>query len=301
VIVVAGGSGFIGAAVVRRLVTDGADVAVMTAHPGTSLPRIESLGARAVEGDILDAGSLEKAVVGAEAVVQALSFPNYPMEKPRKGHTFWQFEAWGTERLVTAAARAGVGRFVFCSAVGAAPDAPKHWYRAKWAGEEAVRSSGIAHAIVRPSWLFGPEDRALNRFVQFHRWLPFVPVVGDGGQRLQPAFVDDVAEVLAEAAGPVGPEGTFEIGGPQVMTMNEVLRTMMEVRGRTKPLIHFPPFLPKLAGFILQILPRPPLSPDAVDFLTADAVADTRLLVEAFGVRLTPLTEGLSTYLAPGR
>jgi uncharacterized protein YbjT (DUF2867 family) len=300
-ILVAGGSGFIGAAVVRRLVREGLDVSVMTAHPKKSARRIESLGARPVEGDVRDDASLERALDGAEAVVQSLSFPNYPMEKPRKGFTFWEFEAKGTEHLVAAAAKAGVARFVFSSGVGAAPDAAKHWYRAKWAGEEAIRGSGLSHTIIRPSWAFGPEDRALNRFVQFHRWLPFVPVVGDGRQKLQPVFIDDVAEVFARAVRPDGPEGTFELGGPEVMTMNDVLRTMMEVRGKRKPLVHFPPFLPKLAGFLLQILPKPPLTPEAVAFLLEDAVADVEPLVKAFGVELTPLGEGLATYLQPPR
>jgi NADH dehydrogenase len=140
----------------------------------------------------------------------------------------------------------------------------------------------------------------LNKFVAFHRWLPFVPVVGDGSQRLQPVFVDDVGEALARAATPDGPSGTYEIGGPEVMTMNQVLQTMMDVRGNRKPLVHFPPWMPKLAAFFLQVLPRPPLSPGAVDLATADAVADTGPLLEAFGLDLTPLRAGLETYLAPG-
>jgi uncharacterized protein YbjT (DUF2867 family) len=299
VILVAGGTGFIGAGAVRRLVSEGADVGVMTAHQKESKTRIDGLGAKPVDGDVRDAASLDRAMAGVEGVIQSLSFPNYPMEKPRKGFTFWEFEAKGTERLVSAAARAGVAKFVFVSGVDAAPDAPKHWFRAKWAGEEAVRGSGLAHAIVRPSWGYGPEDRALNRFVQFHRWLPFVPVVGNGKQNLQPVFIDDVAEVLAKAVRTDGPEGTFEVGGPDVMTMNDVLRTMMDLRGKRKPLIHFPPFLPRLAGFFLQVLPKPPLSPDAIDFLTVDAVADVEPLVKAFGVELTPLRRGLETYLRP--
>jgi uncharacterized protein YbjT (DUF2867 family) len=298
VILVAGGSGFIGAAVVRRLLAQGRDVAIMTAHPERSRERIESLGARPVFGDVLDAGSLSGAVEGAESVIQALTFPTFPVEKPRKRYTFEEFDHLGTERLVTAAAKAGVGKYVYSSGAGAAADAPKVWFRAKWFGEEAIRATGIAHAIIRPSWVFGPEDPALNKFVAFHRWLPFVPVVGDGSQRMQPVFVDDVAEAFAQAAGSDGPQGTFEIGGPEVMTMNEVLRTMMEVRGKAKPLIHFPPFLPKLAGFFLQVLPKPPLSPDAVDFVTGDALADTTALLKEFDLKLTPLREGLTTYLS---
>jgi uncharacterized protein YbjT (DUF2867 family) len=298
VILVAGGSGFIGLAVVRRLVAQGREVAVMTAHPSRSGERIEGMGARPVFGDVLDAASLDGAVEGAEAVVQALTFPTFPVEKPRRRYTFEEFDHHGTERLVAAASKAGVRKYAYCSGAGAASDAAKVWFRAKWYGEEAIRTAGISHAIIRPSWVYGPEDRALNKFVAFHRWLPFVPVVGDGSQRLQPVFVDDVAEALAQATPPDGPEGTFEIGGPDVMTMNEVLRTMMEVRGKVKPLIHFPPFMPKLAGFFLQVLPKPPLSPEAVDFATGDALADTRALLREFDLKLTPLREGLATYLA---
>jgi NADH dehydrogenase len=298
VILVAGGSGFIGAAVVRRLVAQGTDVAVMTAHPARSRDRIEGLGARVVSGDVLDPPSLDRAVDGAEAVVQALTFPTFPAEKPRRRFTFEEFDHLGTERLVKAAAKAGATRYAFVSGAGAAPDAPEVRFRAKWFGEEAVRASGIAHVIIRPSWVYGPEDPGLNKLVAFHRWLPFVPVIGDGSQRLQPVFVEDVVEALALGVSPKGPEGTFEIGGPEVLTMNEVLRTMMEVRGKVKQLVHFPRFLPWLAGFILKVLPRPPLSPEAVDFATSDALADTEGLREEFGLRLTPLREGLSSYLA---
>jgi NADH dehydrogenase len=298
-ILIAGGSGFIGSAVTRRLVQGGAEVAVMTAHPDRSRARIGALGARAVEGDVRDPSSLRGAVSGASAVVQALTFPTFPVEKPRKGYTFEEFDHRGTERLVGASVAAGVRRFVFCSGVGAAPDATKVWFRAKWEGEQAVRGAGIAHVVLRPSWVYGPGDRALNKFVAFHRWLPFVPVIGNGGQRLQPVFVDDVAEALARAAAPDGPTGTFEIGGPDVMDMNGALAAMMEVRGRRKPLVHFPPALPKLAGFFLQALPRPPLSPEAVDFATGDAVADTEPLLRSFDLRLTPFRDGLSTYLRP--
>jgi len=230
--------------------------------------------------------------------VQALTFPTFPVEKRSKGFTFEEFDHRGTVRLVSACRGAGVRKFVYCSGSGAAAGAAEVWFRAKWAGEEAIRASGIEHAIIRPSWAYGPEDRALNVFVALHRWLAFVPVIGDGSQRLQPAFIEDVAEVFAQATVPGGPAGTFEIGGPDVLSMNEVLRTMMEVRRRPKPLVHFPAWMPKLAGALLQYLPKPPLSPDAVSFLTGDALADTRALVEAFRVELTPLREGLG-YLAP--
>src|SRR6266536_756200 len=118
-ILVAGGSGFIGSAAVEHLRREGEEVAVMTAHPGRSRERIERMGATAVAGDVQDAGSLRQAVTGAEAVVQALTFPTFPVEKPRKGYTFEEFDHLGTERLVRAAAAAGVKKYVYASGAGA--------------------------------------------------------------------------------------------------------------------------------------------------------------------------------------
>jgi NADH dehydrogenase len=296
-VLVAGGTGFIGRAVVRRLVDAGIPVRVMTAHPERTSGRIRRMGAEPVLGDVMNPGSLTSPVSGSRALIQALTFPTFPVEKKSRGFTFEEFDHRGTARLVAAAKAAGVSRYVFCSGSGAAPDARKTWFRAKWAGEEAVRSSGVPFAVVRPSWVYGPEDRALNRFVRFARLLPFVPVVGEGRQRLQPVFVDDVAEILVRAARTEAPTATFELGGPQVMSMDDVLRTMLDVLGKRRRLVHVPAILPKAAGFFLQVLPNPPLSPGAVDFLTGDAVADVGPLLDAFDVRLTPLREGLATYL----
>jgi len=301
VILVAGGSGFVGSAAVRALVGSGADVAVMTAHPERSRSRIERMGARPVAGDVQHPATLPAAVEGAEVVVQALAFPTFPVEKPSKGYTFEEFEHLGTERLVTAAVAGGARRYVYASGVGADPHGPAPRFRAKWAGEQAIASSGIAEAcVLRPSWVYGPEDRALNRFVAIARRSPVLPVVGAGTQRLQPVFVDDVGATLAEAATPGGPAGTFEIGGPDVFTMNEILETMLSVMALRRKLAHVPPWTFVAAGFPAQYLPKPPISPGMVEFLMSDAVANTAPLLRAFpDLRLTPLREGLATYLAP--
>jgi len=298
-ILVVGGSGFIGSASVSALVAAGREVSVMTSNPSSSGDAIRALGATPVTGNILDADSLAEAVEGADGVIQALTFPTFPVEKPGRRYTFEEFDGNGTERLVAAAVRAGVRRYAYVSGVGAALDGAKAWYRAKWRGEEAVRASGMEHAIVRPSWVYGPGDISLNKFVAFHRWLPAVPVVGDGTQRVQPVYVQDVGEVLARVADPGGPTGTFEIGGPDVLAMNEVLAAMMEVRGKRKPLVHLPVWFAKAGAFFLQYLPGAVLSPGAIDFATAEAVADTEGLLRAFpGVSLRPFREGLAAYLA---
>ncbi|HEY8490032.1 MAG TPA: complex I NDUFA9 subunit family protein [Dehalococcoidia bacterium] len=300
-ILVAGGTGFVGAAVVRELRARGRPVRVLSRDPGKVERRFPGLGVEAVAGDARDDASLRRAVQGCRVVVSCMQFQGFPVEKPSKGRTFVEVDQHGNERLVAAARDAGVQRYVYLSGSGAAPDAAKVWYRAKWAAEQAIAASGVPFTVFRPSWVYGPEDNALNRFVGFARRLPFVPVIGDGRQRLQPVFVADVAKAVAEALETDAAAGrTYEIGGPEVLTMNEVLRTMLEVMGKRRPLLHSPVFLPKLAGFFLQVLPEPPLSPSAVDFVTADATADNTALLADFRLRLTPLREGLASYLAPG-
>ena len=301
-ILVAGGTGFIGGAIVRELARRGAPVAVMSHRPERAAGRFPGLTVQVRPGDARDAGSLRQAVPGAETVISCMQFPNFPIESPRQGHTFEEVDARGNERLVQAAKDAGVRTYVYLSGAGAAPDAAKHWFRAKWQAEQAIRASGLRFTLFRPSWVYGPEDNALNRFVRLAKTLPFVPVVGNGQQRLQPVFGEDVARCVADSLTlDAAANQVFEIGGPEVMSMDDVLRTMLDVMEMKKPLLHAPAALPKLAGALMAPLPRRPLSPDAVDFITADALADNGPLLRAFGIRLTPLREGLATYLAPAR
>jgi NADH dehydrogenase len=132
------------------------------------------------------------------------------------------------------------------------------------------------------------------------RFLPFVPLIGDAGrQRLQPVFVDDVARVVAESLEKPDGEGrTFEVGGPEVLTMREVVKTALEVTGRRRLLLSAPKPLMKAAASLLQFAPGRPLTPAAVDFVTNDALADPAEVERALGLKMRPLREALATYLA---
>ncbi|MGH2668578.1 MAG: NAD(P)H-binding protein, partial [bacterium] len=197
-ILVAGGTGFVGGAIVRELVRRGKTVAVLTRDVERARARFAGLRVELRQGDARAAESLKVAVEGCESVVGCQQFPNSPIENPGRGQTFEEVDAKGTENLVAAAREAGVNRYVYLSGAGASPDAKHHWFRAKWRAEGAVRESGMTFVIFRPSWIYGPEDKALNRFLALP--LPFVPLIGAAGkQRLQPAFVDDVAKAVAEA------------------------------------------------------------------------------------------------------
>jgi len=147
--------------------------------------------------------------------------------------------------------------------------------------------------------VYGPEDRSLNRFAAFARYLPFVPVIGSGEIRVQPILVTDLAEVVAMSVdAPQTFQKTYDVGGPQALTMNEILRTMLQVMGKRRPLLHGPVALVKAAAALLALLPNPPLTPAAVDFILMDEPVDIAPLLHDLPVQLTPLAEGLA-YLKP--
>ncbi len=202
VVAVAGGTGFVGGAIARELASRGHRVLIVSHRRDVPATLRDSTAGRLVEmrkGDVTQPATLPDALRGATALVIALAFHNYPVEAPRRGQTFERVDAAGTEALVHAAKAAGVGRVIYMSGAGAAAEAKEPWFRAKWRAEEAVRSSGLTYTIFRPSWIYGPGDRSLNRFIGFTRWLPFVPQIGNGRQRLAPVFIDDMAALVADS------------------------------------------------------------------------------------------------------
>lgn len=295
-ILVAGGTGFVGAGIVRELTRRGKKVAVLSRHPDPE--RFPGLDVEFRQGDVTQPETLTAAMRGVEAVVGTQQFPNSPIENPGKGYTFDKIDAQGTENLVRAAKAAGVQRYVYLSGVGASAEG-RHWFRAKWRAETAVKESGLTYTILRPSWVYGPEDKSLNKFLNMSRFLPFVPLIGNAGkQRMQPVFVDDVGRAVADSLeNPAANNQLFELGGPDVMSMADVVRAALQASGRKRFLLPAPAFVMKLAASVMQFAPGKPLTPNAVDFITHDAVADSTAIQRALELRVTPLREGLATYL----
>lgn len=295
-IVVTGGTGFIGREVVRRLLHDGqTDVVVTTRNPARDLwggrVRLE----QAFAGDRL---SLGKAFTGADVVVHAIQFPNHPVEKPSMGRTYMEVDGKGTAIAAETARKLGVRRFVYLSGAGAGRGLDRPWFRAKDMAEDAIRATGMEHGMLRPSWIYGPNDHSMNRFVTFCRLLPVVPVIGDGKTPVWPLHVQDAARCVAELAQREDAKAAvFDLGGPERLTMDEVIRTVQAVLGKRRPLLHHPKGLMKLLTKPLTLLPEPPLSPGAVDFVTETVEIDPRPAMEYFGFPFRKLAEGLREYL----
>ena len=296
-IVVTGGTGFIGREVVERLLETGQDQVVVTSRD----PEANDLWGGRVELVQAFAGdpvSLGKAFTRAEVVIHALQFPNHPVESPSRGRTYLEVDGKGTSVAVKVARALGVRRFVYLSGAGAGQGRPQAWFRAKDMAEAAIRETGLEHVLLRPSWIYGPRDRSMNRFVFFCRYLPLIPVIGNGRTPVQPIHVTDVARCVVEAARRADAPGrAFELGGPERLTMDEIIRTVQRVLGKRRPLLHHPVPVMRLLVRPMALLPNPILSPGAVDFITQEVEIDPRPAMDYFGFPFLRLEEGLRSYL----
>lgn len=300
-VAIAGGSGFIGRAIARRLAAiPQLRPRVLSRSPERARERLKDPAIECVRGEVTEPATLPDALKGAAAVVCTVQFDGYPIENPARGLTFERVDYRGTVALLAAAKNAGVSQFIYISGAAADETSAHPGFRAKGRAERAVRESGMAWTIIRPSLVYGPEDRVVNNFARLIRLSPVFVVPGTGRQKVQPILVDDLAAIVALAVAGKGRNAAFEAGGPELMTFDEMVRTIMEVIGHRRPIIHAPESTLRIVAGLLEKLPKPILSRDAITFVTADNACDIKPLVAEFGIRLTPMREGIS-YLAPKR
>ena len=299
-VAVAGGSGFIGRAIVRRLAGIPATrVRLLTRDAERARRKFDApANVEFVSADVTNRDSLKPALAGASAIVSAVQFDGYPIENPRRGLTFERVDYGGTVALLDAAKNAGVSRFIYISGAAADENSSQPGFRAKGRAERAIRESGIGYTIFRPSLVYGAGDRVMNMLVTALRLSPVMLVPGTGQQKVQPVLVDDVAACVALALGGRGRNGAFDVGGPALMTFDDLIRLVMEITGRYRLIIHVPEAIMRLAGTAAEMLPVALFSRDAASFLLADNAGDIKPLVEEFGIKLTSARVGLA-YLAP--
>ena len=182
-------------------------------------------------------------------------------------------QAEGAGTVAKAAASAGA-RMVHVSAIGADANSTSRYARTKAAGEQAVLSAVPSATILRPSVVFGPEDEFTNRFAALARMSPALPLIGGGVTKLQPVYVGDVATAVADAVdGKTKAGATYELGGPEVLSMREIMEAIMEITARDRMLVSLPFGLAKLKALFLQFAPGAlKLTPDQVELLRSDNV-----------------------------
>ncbi|MGI4978338.1 MAG: complex I NDUFA9 subunit family protein [Janthinobacterium lividum] len=291
-----GGTGFIGRYVVQRLAAAGHVVRVAGRDPELA----QSLRPMGRVGQIVPwfaplghDDAVRRAVDGAAVVVNLVGL----LAEAKPGQ-FMQVHAEGAGRVARHAAEAGAARLVQVSAIGAAADSPSEYGRTKAAGEAAVRAAFPAAAVLRPSLVFGAEDKFFNRFAGMARVLPVMPVIS-GDSRFQPVYVGDVADaVMAGLTRDDAAGGTFELGGPEVLTFRAILAWILKETQRRRPLLEIPPAVARLQAAVAQRLPGRPFTLDQLTMLSRDnMVGEGARGLAALGIVATPIDAVVPAYL----
>jgi len=289
-ILVTGATGFVGGHVVAALRRAGQQVRCLVRDLRTAA-KPELAGCELAEGDMTEPRSLASAVDGAECVVHLVAI------RQGKHEQFERIMSRGTRDLVVAAQEAGVRRFVLMSALGVAERTKDlvPYYRAKWEMEEAVEGSSIPFVIFRPSFVFGADGGILPTFRKLAKLAPVTPIVGSGTQRLQPIWADDVAAYFVRAVDGVGTGVTFELGGPDVVSWNELWERLKTALGVRRPSVHVPMGLMRLNALVTERLPGDiPLTRDLLKMMEAgDNIVADDAAAQTFALPLVPLDEQL--------
>lgn len=290
-ILVTGGSGFVGGHVVHELRGRGLSVRCLVRDPRKE-SKLAAWGCELVQGDMTDSASLRRAVEGVDTVVHLVAI------RQGREEQFQRIMVGGTRELLAAAKDEGTRRFVHMSALGTSEQTKDlvPYYRAKWEQEQLVGASGVEHVIFRPSFAFGSDGGILPTFTKLARLAPVTPIIGHGLQRIQPIWVDDVAKYFADAVDRDDVGGrTFELGGPDVVSWNDFWARLKAVRGMKRPSVHVPVGLMRVNALVTERLPgNIPLTRDLLTMLEhGDNVTSNDNAVRTFQLPLVPLDDQL--------
>ena len=290
-ILVTGGTGFVGGHVVHEL--RGRDLPVRClVRDLRSGAKLTAWGCELAEGDVTDPESLRAAIAGVGAVIHLVAIRQGRREQ------FRRIMVEGTRDLLAAAKDAGVRRFVHMSALGTSEETKDlvPYYGAKWENEQQVQDSGIPYVIFRPSFVFGPDGGILPTFVKLAKLTPVTPIIGSGRQRIQPIWADDLAQYFAEAVDRDDVVArVFELGGPDLISWNEFWERLKRVHGIHRPSLHIPVGLMKVNALLTERLPGDiPLTRDLLKMLEhGDNVVSDQAAVATFQLPLLPVDDQL--------
>jgi uncharacterized protein YbjT (DUF2867 family) len=291
-VAITGANGFVGRNVLAALLDEGSieDIRVLVRDPSKASAELP-IGLEVREFDVTRPDTLRGAFDGIDSIVHTVAIPT-----ERRG-SFERINAEGTRAVVREAERAGTGKIVHISAIGASPGSPYPFLRTKGAGQAAVEASPIAHVVLRSSILFGLGDDFFPR-LRFSLRFPVVPLPGGGKARFQPLHVADLAlAVRAALRGPV--TGTYEVGGPVPVSYREMLEETMRAYGIHRPTMPLPVPLMKPAAFIFErTMADPPVTVRQLDLLAVDNTPHPNSIDQVFGIRPRAFLDGGLSYLS---
>ena len=287
-ILVSGGTGFIGRHVVARLAASGEPVRVAARGSRTAdLPP----GVEQIKADVTSGEGLAAAMVGVDRAAHLVG-----VIVERGGQGFDAVIHGGTGNIVHEAEKAGVKKLVYVSAIGAAPDPKFPYWHAKWQAEQVIAQSKLNYTILRPSLVFGPEDDFFNRLARLIRRAPLTPIAGNGRSRFQPIWVEDVVSCVVACLGEeTHDREVVEIGGPEQYTYDELIDLIGNELGKRRPKVHMPLWLMRPAARVMQsFLSSPPVTTDQLAMLSKDNTTALDAVPRAFGFAPRSLRQGLS-------
>lgn len=293
-----GGTGFIGRHVAGRLVALGHDVTVLTRARDRHKDMLVLPTARLLQGDPYSATELVSAMRRADSVVNLIGIAN---ERGRDGRGFHRAHVECTEKALAACRDAGIRRFIQMSALRADPAGSSHYLRSKGVAEEHVRESDLDWTILQPSIVFGREDDFINRFGRLLRRLPVLPLA-KANTRLAPVFVGDVAAaVVRSLEEPGASHQTFQLCGPQVYSLREIVRLIGRLAGKERPVLRLSPTLGKIQARLMEFFPGKPFSSDNFLTLSTHNICDSGAPgLTDLGIVPTHLEPEVSRYLRIG-
>jgi uncharacterized protein YbjT (DUF2867 family) len=296
-VVVFGGAGFLGRRLVHRLATEGMTVRVAVRHPDPARIELRSMGfdrVTVVPADVRDQASVAAAIAGANAVVNTVS-----AYVEKGGVTFEAVHVQGAETVAREAVAAAVARLVLVSGIGADADSGSSYIRARGRGEQVVRQEFPGATIVRPGAMFGPGDALFGTLADLARLLPVLPLIGGGHTRLQPVFVEDVAEAIASILTDPRTVGrTYELAGPGVYTLRELVGMTLHFMRKRRLLTPLPFAVAEIQARLFELLPNPPLTTGQIDLLRADNVASGALPgLQELNIQPKTVEEVVPTYI----
>ncbi|MCW5745740.1 MAG: complex I NDUFA9 subunit family protein [Alphaproteobacteria bacterium] len=271
-VTVFGGSGFVGRYVVRALAARGLRVRVAVRHPQLAdfTRTAGDVGqVMAVLANLRFPQSVAAAIAGSGIVVNAAGI-SYQRGRQR----YRAVHADGARHIAEAAAKAGVSRLIHISGIGAQqPRSGNAFVESKAEAEHEMNRAFPGVTILRPSVVFGPEDKFFNRLAAAAQLAPIMPIFGDGMAKFQPVFAGDVAAAVAQAVADVHTAfGVYELGGPRVYTYRELVELTLRMTSRHRRLLSVPVLPVKIAAFFAEFLPVPPITRDQVDLMTRDNI-----------------------------
>lgn len=303
IVLITGGTGFVGREVVRQLHGAGHAIRLLVRDMQSVAVRraVEQFGVQPCPGNVLLPDAVGSAMRGVDAVIHLVGIISEYGDQ-----TFENVHTRATQNVVAAARAAGVRRFVHMSALGTRPNARARYHQTKWAAEEAVRASGLAWTIFRPSIIYGPDDGFVNLFARMSRFSPVIPLIVGGHTRLHPIPVADVARAFVGALPHSESHSqTLDLCGAEILTLKEIVQAILTVTNRRRLLVPLPFWAARLQASLLELvlrhgLGRPsPLTRDQVLMLQEDNVGDGSRAAEWFGLRPGTFREGIAAYLRP--